>query len=257
MASSPSLRPRRIADVRAEMDTIDPEDFRAALRARIEAAAALNAFTVVADEAVHERTPVGRGPPSGVPFAVKDNIDALPFPTTGGSPALRNLTPPADAPAVARVRAAGAVMIGKTNLHELAFGVTSNNAFYGPVRNPFDSTRVAGGIVGWERRRGGRGRGSLRARHRHRRIGPNPGGVLRHRRLSPEHRPLSRGRGAHAVIDARHDRRHERDGHAGLDADRLPVGLQIDGAVGADRHLLAVATALEAMLGRDLNGGSP
>ena len=148
MASSPSLRPRRIADLRAEMDTIDPEDFRAVLWTRIEAAAALNAFTVVADEAVNERTPVRRGPLSGVPFAVKDNIDALPFPTTGGSPALRNLMPPADAPAVARVRAAGAVMIGKTNLHELAFGVTSNNAFYGPVRNPFDSTRVAGGSSG-------------------------------------------------------------------------------------------------------------
>ncbi len=148
MASSPSYQPRSIADVRAEMDAASPEEIQAALQARINAAAALNAFTVLADASVHAQSRVAQGPLSAMPFAVKDNIDALPFPTTGGSPALRDLTPSADAPAVARVRAAGAVLVGKTNLHELAFGVTSNNAFFGSVRNPFDLTRVAGGSSG-------------------------------------------------------------------------------------------------------------
>ena len=88
------------------------------------------------------------GPLSGIPFAVKDNIDALPFPTTGGCPALGEYRPEGDAPAVARVRAAGARMVGKTNMHELALGITGNNAAFGPVRNPFDRRRVAGGSSG-------------------------------------------------------------------------------------------------------------
>ena len=88
------------------------------------------------------------GPLAGIPFAVKDNIDALPFPTTGGCPALGKHHPATDAPAVARVRAAGARLVGKTNLHELAIGVTSNNTVFGPVRNPYDRRRIAGGSSG-------------------------------------------------------------------------------------------------------------
>ncbi len=147
-ASSPPFGPRSIADVRAELSSSDPAQAEAALRPRLEAAAALNAFTIVAADAVRAPARGGAGPLAAIPFAVKDNIDALPFPTTGGSPALRDLVPDSDAPAVARVRAAGAAMIAKTNLHELAFGVTSNNALFGPVRNPYDPARVAGGSSG-------------------------------------------------------------------------------------------------------------
>lgn len=85
---------------------------------------------------------------SDIPFAVKDNIDALPFPTTGGCPALGEYRPEGDAPVVARIRAAGARMVGKTNMHELALGITSNNPAFGPVHNPFDRRRVAGGSSG-------------------------------------------------------------------------------------------------------------
>lgn len=88
------------------------------------------------------------GPLSGLPIGVKDNIDALPYATTGGSPGLTNFRPGSDAPSVARVRAAGAWISCKLNLHELAFGVTSNNKTYGPVRNPFDLKRSAGGSSG-------------------------------------------------------------------------------------------------------------
>ncbi len=89
-----------------------------------------------------------QGPLSGIPFGVKDNIDCLPFATTGGTPALVGNHPAEDAPPVARLKAAGGYVPVKLNLHELAFGITSNNAAYGPVRNPFDPSRVAGGSSG-------------------------------------------------------------------------------------------------------------
>lgn len=88
------------------------------------------------------------GPLQGIPFGVKDNIDCLPFATTGGTPALSGHVPTTDAPVVARLKAAGGYVPLKLNLHELAFGITSNNATYGPVRNPFDPLRVAGGSSG-------------------------------------------------------------------------------------------------------------
>lgn len=88
------------------------------------------------------------GPFAGIPFAVKDNIDTAEFATTAGTAALRGSRPTTDAPVVARLRAAGARVLGKTNMHELAFGVTSNNAAFGAVRNPYDPTRSAGGSSG-------------------------------------------------------------------------------------------------------------
>jgi indoleacetamide hydrolase len=89
-----------------------------------------------------------QGPLCGIPFGVKDNIDCLPFATTGGTPALAGWHPAEDAPPVARLKAAGGYVPVKLNLHELAFGITSNNAAHGPVRNPFDPSRVAGGSSG-------------------------------------------------------------------------------------------------------------
>lgn len=83
----------------------------------------------------------------GLALAVKDNIDTADLPTTGGTPGLTGPAP-ADAPPLARLRAAGALVAGKTNLHELAFGITSNNAAFGPVRNPHDPAMIAGGSSG-------------------------------------------------------------------------------------------------------------
>lgn len=90
----------------------------------------------------------GDGPLAGVPFAVKDNIDTADLPTTAGTPALLGSHPGADAPVVAALRAAGGQVIGKTNLHELALGITNNNASTGPVSNPADPMRSAGGSSG-------------------------------------------------------------------------------------------------------------
>ncbi len=89
-------------------------------------------------------------PLAGLPIVVKDNINTADLPTTGGTEALRNARPKANAPSLQKLIDAGAIVIGKTNLHELAFGITSTNAasFAGHVKNPHDPTRIPGGSSG-------------------------------------------------------------------------------------------------------------
>jgi len=93
-----------------------------------------------------ERWAAGRplGPLDGVPVAVKDELDCLPYPTTVGTSFLRGV-PAEDASAVARLRAAGAVILGKTNMHEIGIGVTGVNPHHGTARNPHDLRRATGG----------------------------------------------------------------------------------------------------------------
>ena len=95
-----------------------------------------------------EAGPVVDQPLRGVPFVVKDNIGTAALPTTGGCPFLKSWQPGQDAPVVERLRAVGAVLIGKANMHELGFGVTSNNGGFGAVRNPHNLLRSAGGSSG-------------------------------------------------------------------------------------------------------------
>jgi mandelamide amidase len=132
-----------VDQVRQQVSSTSAEAVVAASTQRARELADLGAFISVAD---HPRP--GPGPLAGVPLAVKDNLDTVDLPTTGGTPALRDSRPGRDQHAVARLRAAGAAVIGKTNLHELALGITSNNAAFGPVRNPHDTTRSAGGSSG-------------------------------------------------------------------------------------------------------------
>lgn len=88
------------------------------------------------------------GPLHGIPLGLKDMIDVAGAPTTGGSDFFRDSIAEYDAPAVTDLRAAGAIFIGKTHLHELALGATNLNPHFGPVRNPWDTDRIAGGSSG-------------------------------------------------------------------------------------------------------------
>jgi len=115
------------------MDRVDLDQARARIRARPE----LNAFISVFD---------GQG--AGEVVAVKDLVDVAGMVTTAGGVMLPNSPAAADAPVVARLRRQGCVFVGKTNLHEFAYGVTSVNPHYGAVRNPHDPSRVAGGSSG-------------------------------------------------------------------------------------------------------------
>jgi aspartyl-tRNA(Asn)/glutamyl-tRNA(Gln) amidotransferase subunit A len=89
-----------------------------------------------------------RGPLHGVPFSIKDLFDVRGTATTAASRVREGHLAQADAPAIAQLRHAGAVLIGKTNLHEFAFGTTSEDSAFGPARNPHDPTRSPGGSSG-------------------------------------------------------------------------------------------------------------
>lgn len=129
---------------------------QAALK-RAEQAKELGAFIYLNDEEVLKEahkvqssvSDIGNiGPLQGVAIVVKDNIHVAGMPNSAGTPALVSFVPQNNNPALQRLLDAGAIVIGKTNMHELAFGITSNNAAFGAVRNARDSSRVAGGSSG-------------------------------------------------------------------------------------------------------------
>lgn len=116
----------------------------------------LNAITVdladaartAADEA--DRQSSARGPLHGVPFTIKENIDQVGYATTNGIAAFADAMPPTDAVTVERMKAAGAIPIGRTNMPEFGFRVSTENRFRGLTRNPWDHDLTAGGSSGGE-----------------------------------------------------------------------------------------------------------
>jgi aspartyl-tRNA(Asn)/glutamyl-tRNA(Gln) amidotransferase subunit A len=117
----------------------------------------LNAFILVtADEARRQArradeelaAGVDRGALHGVPISIKDLFDVSDTPTTAASRVRDGHVANADATVITRLRHAGAVFVGKTNLHEFAFGTTNEDSGYGPARNPLDPTRSPGGSSG-------------------------------------------------------------------------------------------------------------
>jgi aspartyl-tRNA(Asn)/glutamyl-tRNA(Gln) amidotransferase subunit A len=117
----------------------------------------LNAFiTVTAEEALARAREADKeiaggrclGPLHGIPLSLKDLIDCKGTPTTAGSLVRKDHRAETDAPVARRLREAGAVFVGKTNLHEFAFGTTSEDSGFGPARNPHDPARSPGGSSG-------------------------------------------------------------------------------------------------------------
>jgi aspartyl-tRNA(Asn)/glutamyl-tRNA(Gln) amidotransferase subunit A len=117
----------------------------------------LNAFITVTEAAARTRAQVlddelarglDHGPLHGIPIAHKDNIYTRGVRTTSGSKIFADFVPQYDATIVSQLNDAGANMIGKTGLHEFAYGITSNNPHFGAIRNPWDTERVPGGSSG-------------------------------------------------------------------------------------------------------------
>ncbi|HVA16407.1 MAG TPA: amidase [Candidatus Dormibacteraeota bacterium] len=140
------------------MRKISPVELTQAALERIDALnPRLNAFiTVTAERALREARAAERdisrrkyrGALHGIPITLKDNICTEGVKTTAGSRILENFIPQADADVARKLSRAGAILLGKTNLHEFAYGITTENPHYGPARNPWNLECITGGSSG-------------------------------------------------------------------------------------------------------------
>jgi Asp-tRNA(Asn)/Glu-tRNA(Gln) amidotransferase A subunit family amidase len=156
-APDPALLPAHAALAALAAGTLSSVAYVETLLKRVERWRDLNAFTQLEAglaRAAAERCDAARrggavlGPLHGLPLVIKDNIDVAGWATTAGTPGLAGHRPLRSAGVVGRLLAAGAFVLGKNTLHELAHGTTCENATHGPVRNPYDLTRIPGGSSG-------------------------------------------------------------------------------------------------------------
>jgi indoleacetamide hydrolase len=136
---------------------IKAEDYARALLDKAQELDSLNAFRTLNREMVLEAAAAADkarvsgsvlGMLHGLPIPVKDSVNTKDLPTSQGTAALRDFKPKDDAAALKPLFAQGAILMGKTNLHELSYGWTSNNEIFGPVRNPYHRDRIPGGSSG-------------------------------------------------------------------------------------------------------------
>ena len=194
-------------------------------------------------EALLRRAPTPNSLPLwGVPYAVKDNIDVAGMPTTAACPAFA-YAPAHDAFAVAQLRAAGALVIGKTNLDQFATGLNGTRSPYGAPRCVFDSTHISGGSSSGSGGRRCRGPRGLCARHRYGGVGSGAGGAEQHRRHKADARADQLDGDGAGLPEPRHDldlrRLRRRRGRHPQDCRRLRCG----GRVLAPRRTRRVAGA--------------
>ena len=140
------IRDRQVSSrevVQAHLDRID------AVNGAVNAVTITLAETALAAADEADRAP-GTGPLHGVPFTIKENIDIVGSATTNGVPAFAEAMPSMDAPIVARMKAAGAIPLARTNLPEMALRISTDNPLRGRTNNPWDLSRCAGGSSGGE-----------------------------------------------------------------------------------------------------------
>jgi len=157
-ADDPALLTLAAASDRVRQKSISPVELTKACLQRIERLnPRLNAYITVTAEAALSRAHEleaevmrgrWRGPLHGIPVAVKDNIDTAGIRTTAASDLFKDRVPSEDAEVVRKLKNAGAILLGKTNLHEFALGVSSSVSYFGPVHNPWAPDRIPGGSSG-------------------------------------------------------------------------------------------------------------
>jgi Asp-tRNA(Asn)/Glu-tRNA(Gln) amidotransferase A subunit family amidase len=150
LSATAAIEAMRNGDIKAE-------DYARALLDKAQELDCLNAFRMLNREMVLEAAAAADkvrasgavlGMLHGLPIPVKDSVNTKDLPTSQGTGALRDFKPRDDAAALKPLFAQGAILMGKTNLHELSYGWTSNNGIFGPVRNPYHRDRVPGGSSG-------------------------------------------------------------------------------------------------------------
>ncbi|MDK2893023.1 Asp-tRNA(Asn)/Glu-tRNA(Gln) amidotransferase subunit GatA [Methanohalophilus sp.] len=143
--------PETIKQVKEKIANSSAEDVISSYLEKIRRSS-INGFIYVAENALDQAKAIDSGNNggalAGVPIAIKDNISTIGMPTTCGSKILQGYVPPYDAHVIERLKAEGAIILGKVNMDEFAMGTSTETSYYGPTLNPWDTERVPGGSSG-------------------------------------------------------------------------------------------------------------